>query len=138
MIEAQATTREGRRPERTVYAITPAGVEEFEDWLAELLSTPVKEYLAFEAGLSLAAALPPDEVARLLDHRASELRIDIRAMEAMHDVARERNLPRAVPGRKPLSAGHAHGRARLRDQARARYPFGNTGRRAGLAPHARS
>ena len=93
LIEAQATTREGRRPERTVYAITPAGVEEFEDWLAELLSTPVKEYLAFEAGLSLAAALPPDEVARLLDHRAERLRIDIRAMEAMHDVARERNLP---------------------------------------------
>ena len=46
LIEAQETTREGRRPERTVYAITPAGVEEFEDWLAELLSTPVKEYLA--------------------------------------------------------------------------------------------
>ena len=40
LIEAQETTREGRRPERTVYAITPAGVEEFEDWLAELLSTP--------------------------------------------------------------------------------------------------
>lgn len=93
LIEAQETTREGRRPERTVYAITPAGVEEFEDWLAELLSTPVKEYLAFEAGLSLAAALPPDEVARLLDHRAERLRIEIRSMEAMHDVARERNLP---------------------------------------------
>ena len=56
-------------------------------------STPVKEYLAFEAGLSLAAALPPDEVARLLDHRAERLQIEIRSMEAMHDVARERNLP---------------------------------------------
>jgi DNA-binding PadR family transcriptional regulator len=93
LIEAQETTREGRRPERTVYAITPAGLEEFEDWLAELLSTPVKEYLAFEAGLSLIPALPPDEVARLLDHRAERLRIEIRALEATHDVAREGKLP---------------------------------------------
>jgi DNA-binding PadR family transcriptional regulator len=93
LIEAQATTREGRRPERTVYAITPAGVEEFEDWLAELLSTPVKEYLALEAGLSLIAALPPDEVARLLEHRAERLHIDIRSLDATLDVARERNLP---------------------------------------------
>src|SRR3712207_2304964 len=40
LITVQATTREGRRPERTVYALTPAGQDEFEDWLAELLSTP--------------------------------------------------------------------------------------------------
>ena len=53
LITSVETTREGRRPERTVYEITPAGVDEFEDWLSELLSTPVRDYHSLEAGLSL-------------------------------------------------------------------------------------
>src|SRR3954452_3003950 len=44
LIESQGTVREGKRPERTVYAITDAGRAEMEDWLSELLSTPKKEY----------------------------------------------------------------------------------------------
>jgi DNA-binding PadR family transcriptional regulator len=31
LITALETNRDGRRPERTIYAITPDGVEEFED-----------------------------------------------------------------------------------------------------------
>ena len=50
LITARETTREGRRPERTVYEITAAGVDEFEDWLAELLSTPVRDFTSLEAG----------------------------------------------------------------------------------------
>ncbi len=73
LIETQETVREGRRPERTIYRATGAGRTEFEDWLAELLGTPVKEYTQFEAGLSLLAGLPPDEVARLLDQRCTQL-----------------------------------------------------------------
>src|SRR5437867_12141209 len=60
LISTRATTREGRRPERTVYEITTAGVEEFEDWLAELLATPVRELASRAAGLSLRAARPPN------------------------------------------------------------------------------
>jgi DNA-binding PadR family transcriptional regulator len=93
LIEPQETLREGRRPERTVYAITAAGRAEFEDWLAELLSTPVAEFTSLEAGLSLLPGLPPDEVARLLERRAERLRIEIASISAMHDVARERDLP---------------------------------------------
>src|SRR5437763_2663795 len=44
LIQARETSRDGRRPERTVYEITAAGLEEFEDWLAELLSTPVRDF----------------------------------------------------------------------------------------------
>src|SRR5690242_12852333 len=69
LITARETSRQGRRPERTVYEITPAGEQEFEDWLAELLSTPVREFSSLEAGLSLMAALPPEEVVRLLSER---------------------------------------------------------------------
>src|SRR5918911_3816244 len=82
LITSRETTREGRRPERTVYEITESGVEEFEDWLAELLSTPVRDYTSLEAGLSLMAGLPPDEVTRLLDERALKLRTEARAVDA--------------------------------------------------------
>jgi len=92
LIEPQETSRDGRRPERTVYAITEAGRTEFEDWLAELLSTPAKEFTSLEAGLSLMPGLPPDEVARLLDTRAERLRIELRSVDSGHEVARERGL----------------------------------------------
>jgi DNA-binding PadR family transcriptional regulator len=93
MISPHATTRAGRRPERTVYEITPAGSDEFEDWLAELLATPVREYTSLEAGLSLMAGLAPDEVSRLLDDRVTNLRIELRALEAAGQVADEMGLP---------------------------------------------
>src|SRR6266699_1315191 len=35
-VAAQATSRAGQRPERTVYAITDAGRAELRDWLREL------------------------------------------------------------------------------------------------------
>ena len=47
-IEPIETSREGRRPERTVYRITPEGSEELENWLADLLSTPVDETPVFQ------------------------------------------------------------------------------------------
>jgi DNA-binding PadR family transcriptional regulator len=93
LVRPRETVREGRRPERTIYEITPAGRDEFEDWLAELLSTPAKEFTSLEAGLSLMAGLPPDEVARLLGARADRLQIDLTTLDGMHEVARGRGLP---------------------------------------------
>lgn len=94
LIEPQETERAGRRPERTVYAITPAGSVELEDWLSELLSTPVREFSSLEAGLSLMPVLPPEQVAQLLDSRATALLIEIRSMDAAHEVAvGDYNLP---------------------------------------------
>ncbi|HEY7046412.1 MAG TPA: PadR family transcriptional regulator [Jatrophihabitantaceae bacterium] len=92
LIQAQETSRDGRRPERTVYAITEAGQAEFEDWLAELLSTPTKEFTSLEAGLSLMPGLPPTQVATLLDTRAGHLREEIDRLEAMHAAARAQGL----------------------------------------------
>src|SRR6478672_7712596 len=93
LITARATTREGRRPERTVYEITPAGQDEFEDWLAELLSTPVRDFTSLEAGLSLMPGLPPDEVARLLSERAERLQMEMRSLDSMMSVAAESGVP---------------------------------------------
>ena len=85
LITPKETTREGKRPERTVYQLTAAGRTELEDWMAELLGTPAREYSAFEAGLSLAPVLPPDEVADLLDERSKRLRIELKQWEALKD-----------------------------------------------------
>jgi DNA-binding PadR family transcriptional regulator len=93
LVRARETVREGRRPERTVYEITPAGVDEMEDWLAELLSTPVRDFASLEAGLSLMAVLPPDEVARLLSERAERLRIELRSLDATLAAVAEAGLP---------------------------------------------
>ncbi len=70
------TVRDGRRPERTVYAATTDGLDLMEEWMAELLSTPIAEFPQFEAALSLMAALPPDHVADLLERRVVLLRLE--------------------------------------------------------------
>jgi DNA-binding PadR family transcriptional regulator len=94
LIRPLETTREGRRPERTVYDITEAGASEHDDWLAELLSTPVREFTSLEAGLSLMPGLEPDEVARLLGERAERLRMQLRRIEATHAAMAEAGMPR--------------------------------------------
>jgi DNA-binding PadR family transcriptional regulator len=94
LVRPVETTREGRRPQRTVYEITEAGVAEHDDWLAELLSTPQREFTSLEAGLSLMAGLPPDEVARLLEERAERLRLELGGIEATHKAVAEMGLPR--------------------------------------------
>lgn len=87
------TTREGNRPERTIYAITKAGEAEMRDWLREILSTPVKEYPQFEAGLSLLPALPPDEASDVLETRLEFLKQDIAQIKTELAQAKNMGLP---------------------------------------------
>jgi DNA-binding PadR family transcriptional regulator len=72
-VEPVDTTRQGKRPERTVYAITPAGRAELSDWMRELLAEPQQEFTSFEAALSNAGVLAPDEVIELLRRRVATL-----------------------------------------------------------------
>jgi DNA-binding PadR family transcriptional regulator len=51
-IEPVETGRDGRRPERTVYALTELGQAEFVAWIDELIRTPVAEYPKFIAAVS--------------------------------------------------------------------------------------
>jgi DNA-binding PadR family transcriptional regulator len=73
LIEAMVPSREGRRPERTAYRLTDEGRAELEDWLIDLLGTPVKEYPQFEAALAEIAVLPPAQVREVLEHRVEVL-----------------------------------------------------------------
>ena len=72
-VVAQESGREGRRPERTVYAITGEGRTELQDWLRELVEVPQHEYPSFVAALSLIGALGPDEAVPLLRGRLERL-----------------------------------------------------------------
>jgi DNA-binding PadR family transcriptional regulator len=84
LIETQETTREGRRPERTVYRITDTGVHELLDWLGELLSTPIKEYTQFEAGLSFLPVVAPAEALALLGARVNRLDMELTGRRSVH------------------------------------------------------
>ncbi|MEU7787182.1 PadR family transcriptional regulator [Amycolatopsis sp. NPDC049159] len=72
-LEAVESVKDGGRPERTVYRITPAGREEFEDWVRELVGTVDREPPRFKAGLSMLGVLGPDQTAALLRQRAQAL-----------------------------------------------------------------
>ena len=72
-IEPVETVRDGRRPERTVYAFTELGRREFLGWIDELIRSPVPEYPKFIAAVSYLGALGPDRAREALTERAGQL-----------------------------------------------------------------
>jgi DNA-binding PadR family transcriptional regulator len=94
LIAAQETVRSGRLPERTVYGLTDAGLIETHDWLTDLISTPVRDYPAFQAALSFLPALPPDDVLALLRERAQHLESDLAQAAATRELIQKQRLPR--------------------------------------------
>jgi len=93
-IKATGTLREGKRPQRTVYAITDEGSLEMTDWLTELIGTPTKEYPQFMAGLSFIAALDPDDALAALQRRSEALTMKVTALRAAMKAASDAGLPR--------------------------------------------
>jgi len=87
------TSREGQRPERTVYALTDAGRHELRDWLRELIAEPRHEYPQFVTALSLIGALPPSQVLPLLRQRLDRLAKQRSHIHALID----RTLATGVP-----------------------------------------
>jgi DNA-binding PadR family transcriptional regulator len=77
LLTAVDTGRSGRRPERTRYAITEAGVAELHDWVRELVADPEREHPRFAAALSVLGVLSPDEATALLSERLRRLETDI-------------------------------------------------------------
>jgi len=96
LIEAMEATREGRRPERTVYRLTEAGRTRLDAWMSELIAEPVKEYPQFEAALSLLPVLHPDTVLDLLRTRIRLLQMEIAQARTMIDIAHNARLPRLL------------------------------------------
>jgi DNA-binding PadR family transcriptional regulator len=96
-IEPLETSREGRRPERTVYRITPEGSEELENWLAELLSTPVDETPVFRVAVGLLGYITQERAETALATRIVSLRARVTALDATLKMAQDDlGLPRLV------------------------------------------
>ena len=109
LIRAKETSRAGRRPERTVYALTEQGYDALRDWMRDLLRDPVKEYPQFEAGLCLLPVLPPPEAVALLRDRALRLtgavaQLQVQRAEILDQdlatVAGTQDMPASLAGRK--------------------------------------
>src|SRR4030095_2870823 len=81
LVEAVPTTRQGKRPARTVYRLTKSGERELLNWLRELLSTPVREASSFAVALDHSVHLPPNEAAAQFESRAALLQPRLHEME---------------------------------------------------------
>ena len=82
LLEVIEVTRQGARPERTVYRITDAGRDELVGWTRELIAEPEAEHTRFIAGLSVLAVLTPRDVIDLLRRLLGRLTETIDALTA--------------------------------------------------------
>ena len=76
------TTRDGGRPERTVYEITGEGDATLRRWLRTMVTAPAREFPEFPAALAFLAMLPPEEVRALLEARIAAQRDRLAAVDA--------------------------------------------------------
>jgi len=94
LIVPMETRRQGRHPERTIYATTEAGRAEFFDWLRALIRTPAIEYTQFVAGLALIAHLSPLEAIALLEDRMHSLSEKIQEQHSDLETGKQRGVDR--------------------------------------------
>jgi len=104
LIRPKETSRGGKRPERTVYALTPTGRDLLRDWMRDLLAQPAKEFPQFEAALCLLPVLPPDDAVALLRERERKLRDTIAQLEAELDQLGEKTLAEVAEPDQELPA----------------------------------
>jgi DNA-binding PadR family transcriptional regulator len=79
-IDAVEIGRNGRRPERTTYQITPAGEQALTAWLRQMVSVPQRETTEFTAALSFLVYLNPEDATSLLQLRARALGHEIQGL----------------------------------------------------------
>lgn len=88
LIAVRETSRDERRPERSVYELTDAGREALHTWTGEMLASPAPEFPEFPAALASLMILTPEDVTARLERRAADLRSSLAA---------DREALRAVP-----------------------------------------
>src|SRR5262249_1466489 len=94
-IDTVETSREGRRPERTVYAINEAGRDELKAWLRDMVAKPVNDYPQFAAALAFVVSLEArQEVISELRGRAIALEAQIAADDTMLRSMVDARIPR--------------------------------------------
>jgi|SRR5215470_13995033 DNA-binding PadR family transcriptional regulator len=96
LVEPVETAREGRRPERTVYAITEAGNDEYLANLRDLVRHPEDEYPVFAAAIEMLRTLDRDEAIRLLQQRGTALEVGLAAHEQVIASLAKAGMPRTA------------------------------------------
>jgi DNA-binding PadR family transcriptional regulator len=93
LIVAIGTDREGRRPERTTYDLTPEGEGELLDWLRESIASPAQEFSRFGSLIAFLPHLMPWEAVSLLRQRLAHLERESNAHESMLAEPQWRHMP---------------------------------------------
>ena len=78
LIAVKKTEREGKRPERTTYRMTPGGLTAFLKQLRKIVATPRRESSECMAAMSFLVHLNPEESCQYLKQRAQSLEMEIR------------------------------------------------------------
>lgn len=94
LIEASETEREGNRPERRVYRITEAGLEEVETRTFDLMTTVENDFPKAIAPLSHLAGMEPEQARTMLQLRATQLAGSVAQIESLLDSFRATEFPR--------------------------------------------
>ncbi|MFK0243876.1 PadR family transcriptional regulator [Amycolatopsis azurea] len=93
-IEAVETQRDGKRPERTVYAMTEAGRDEFVDRAQDMLGTPAEEYPEYLSALAVIDELGPEMSITQLKHRVLWLQAAVASDQVvLENLVNEHKLP---------------------------------------------
>ncbi|MFI6297235.1 PadR family transcriptional regulator [Nonomuraea sp. NPDC050790] len=90
------TSREGRRPERTIYEITDEGRRELATRLRALLDDPGGERRVFTAAVSLIGVLPVPDALQSLRTRAAALDGNLTGLNAHLKALRDSGLPEVL------------------------------------------
>lgn len=89
LVTVAGTDRQGNRPERTTYEITPAGRVAVREWVADTVRVPAAEYPQFTLGLAELHNLESAEALALLDQRIETLTFDVAELDNLVELARE-------------------------------------------------
>ena len=92
LLEEVGVDRDGNRPERTTYAVTPAGTESVREWVRRELGGS-RRRTSFRVALAEAHNLERAEAVDLLTQRLALLREELEAIGAGLDGAATRDVP---------------------------------------------
>ncbi|MGC4994505.1 hypothetical protein [Nocardia salmonicida] len=87
-----ATTRDGRRPKRTVYAITGAGRDAVRDRLRALLSELTLSYSTYCVALAFLSLLTMEDAAAQLQKRRAQLKAELDSTTTSYELLLARGV----------------------------------------------
>ncbi len=116
LVERVESGEPSRGPARNTYAITKLGEREFQRLLREFLWQKKPTIDPLQAALAFLNAVPKDELAAVLEHRAASARATAQALQFANESLSE-NLPPHFVESHLLGALHAEAEARWAEEA---------------------